>query len=1080
MTTGSRRLAAIMFTDMVGFTGLAQVDEANALRLLEEHRQILRPEFHQHRGTEVKSVGDGFLVEFESALDATNCAIAIQQRLLERNQRPGVTPIRVRIGVHLGDVVHENGDVLGDSVNIASRLEPLADASGICISGPVFEQVANKIAYPCTLLEHRLLKNVDSPLSLYAIELPWTSLPAARITPWVNRTDELGQLEPVVAESLRGHGPVVGLAGEPGVGKTRLAEELVRRAKRTGASVLRARAFPQGLGAPYSLWTEAVREFLRDAPQPLLYKVCTGCTSEVVTLAPELAERLGPPVARSETTPEASQLRFFDGVAEFFRNATKEGPLVVLLDDLQWADAGSLRLLGFLARRLEGQRLLLLITYRDAEVETNEPLRETLSELHRQRVLLTVRLPRLDPDSGAHLVRAVLASERTSPELVAKVLNRTGGNPFFVEEVVRSLLEENQIERDSGGWRLRAGAQVVVPPTVGEVLRLRLRHLTPEAQETLQIGSVLSSEFSFDLLRGITGVDEDRLLHQVEQMLRSRLLREREVVPGRSVYDFGDEQVREVLYQDLSLVRRQRLHLRAAEALANGSPARVEEMAYEISSHYLLGGDFERARDFAARAAVRAQAVYSHEEAIRSWTRALESLDQAPNDELRVAALLALGEEQVAVLKPDAAEKSWQDALAVLDRLGNRRQMADVHRRLGYLHRQYFQQNDRALAELGQALRILESEPETPELAQVYGDMADLLWYDGRVAESKTTCEKALAIAARTGTRDVEGWVYLLLASMVRPEEKEKAFEYLEHMLRVGTEHRLPDVRVGAIQNLSIAHLEIRGDWRTAERLLLDGVEYARSVKSLSSEMTLRTRFLPLVLIFGGQFERARTLAQEMLDYMARFSQTPEPLPLYILARVAAVRGENAIAKEHLARALAILDEAPDWTVRMLCLETLAMVHRRDGDPAGAMARLRECYEGAQKAGDSAFFGQHYCAILEGLVALGVAADPTAVEVGRWLSELEAFSTRLDTGPAAAHLARARGLVLWKTGNVSDAPEPLERSAAFWSKVDWPFELATVHDDLAQVYRDLADPERAEHHRLAAQDGWSRLGARPG
>jgi len=797
----------------------------------------------------------------------------------------------------------------------------------------------------------------------------------------------------------------------------------------------------------------------------------------VVALAPELAERLGPIPPRPDASPEVSQLRFFEGVGEFFRNVAKEGPLVILLDDLQWADAGSLRLLGFLSRRIEEQRTLVLGTYRDSEAEPNEPLRETLAELNRQRTLISVHLQRLDPSNGARLVGAVLAADRTAPELIAQVLDRTGGNPFFVEEVVRSLVEENQIERSAEEWRLRPGAHVVLPPTVGEVLRLRLRHLAPEVQETLRVGSVFASEFSFELLRAVSGVEEERLIHQVEQMLRSRLLREREIVPGQPVYDYGDEQVRDILYQDLSLVHRQRLHLKAAEALAIAHPARAEEMAYEISSHYLRGGDFERAREFAERAAMRAQAVYSHEEAIRAWARVLECLDRAPNDELRARALLSLGEEQIALLKPDAAAKAWEEAVSILDRIGNRGQMADVHRRLGYLRRQYFQQNDRALTELHRALSILEREPESPELAQVYGDLADLLWYEGQVEESKATCEKALAIARRTGTHDVEGWVYLLLASMVRPEEKEKVFRYLEDMLQVGIEHRLAEVRVGAIQNLAIVHLEILGDWRTAERLLLEGIEYARSIKSLSSEMTLRTRFLPLVLLFGGQLDRARALAQEMLDYMAKFSDTPEPLPLYILGRVDTIRGESVSAKKQFNEALSILEKAPDWTVRMICLEGFATLLRSEGDISGAMSYLREAYRGAQKAGDSAIFSQHYCCILAGLVALGLAADLDSEEVRGWLTELEGRVGRIDTDPARAYLARARGLVLWKTGRMSEAPAELERSVQIWSRADWPFELAMAHDELANLYRELGDPERASTHRTAARETWSRLGA---
>jgi len=171
---GERRLAAIMFTDMVSFTLLAQNNEPHALRVLERHNQIIRPIFLRYRGREVKAMGDSFMVEFESALDATNCAIEIQRALYDYNTSArDEWRITLRIGIHLGDVVHSGGDVLGDAVNVASRIQPLADPDGVCVSQQVYDQVRNKLTMPFTRLERRDLKNVQYPVDLYKIHLPW-------------------------------------------------------------------------------------------------------------------------------------------------------------------------------------------------------------------------------------------------------------------------------------------------------------------------------------------------------------------------------------------------------------------------------------------------------------------------------------------------------------------------------------------------------------------------------------------------------------------------------------------------------------------------------------------------------------------------------------------------------------------------------------------------------------------------------------------------------------------------------------------------------------------------------------------
>jgi adenylate cyclase len=170
----SRRLAAIMFTDMVGFTASAQTNEADALKLLREQENLVRPLLKTHKGREIKSTGDGFLVEFDSALHAVQCALDIHQHLQERNAQPGCTPIQLRIGVHLGDVEERGADIFGDSVNLAARIEPLAEPGGICISEPVFGQVRNKIPNTFEKLEPKALKNVRFPMDLYRVVMPWT------------------------------------------------------------------------------------------------------------------------------------------------------------------------------------------------------------------------------------------------------------------------------------------------------------------------------------------------------------------------------------------------------------------------------------------------------------------------------------------------------------------------------------------------------------------------------------------------------------------------------------------------------------------------------------------------------------------------------------------------------------------------------------------------------------------------------------------------------------------------------------------------------------------------------------------
>jgi eukaryotic-like serine/threonine-protein kinase len=624
-----RRLSAIMFTDMVDFSALAQHDESLALRTVGEYQRLLRPVFSGHNGREVKALGDGFMVEFGSALDATECAIEIQRRLFERNQRVSSGVAEIRIGIHLGDVVQRDGDILGDAVNIASRIEPLAEASGICISEPVFEQVENKIPFPCVQLDYGFLKNISTPIAVYSIDLPWHSPPAARVTPMTDRTSELGILQEAVRNAARGSGAIIAIRGESGIGKTRLAEESIHRAESKGFRILRGRRFEEMLNAPYSHWVQAARAFFRDAPPPLIYKVCDQCLREAVGLVPELTDRLGalPPAPAME--PAQNRLRFFEGVARLFQNIAKEAPLLILLDDFQWADADSVALLEYFATQIKAYALLALLTYRDTELDEKGALGQALFNLHSQRLLQEIALRRFDADNSRELVCAVLGGTGPPNEIVQPMLDKTGGNPLFVEEICRSLVEDRSLVRTADGWQAKPDARIEIPSTVREVIRHRVDWIGPEAEGVLAAAAVFGNEFEFDLLQEVSGTESEKLLLLVEAMLRARLLRESEVAPGRSMYQFSDEQTRDVLYEGLSLVRRQRYHLKAGQVLERALGEKSAERASELAYHFQHGSDSKKAIDYYVQAGERARALYAQEEAVAAFGSALGLIEQA-------------------------------------------------------------------------------------------------------------------------------------------------------------------------------------------------------------------------------------------------------------------------------------------------------------------------------------------------------------------------------------------------------------------------------------------------------------------
>jgi class 3 adenylate cyclase/tetratricopeptide (TPR) repeat protein len=1062
-----------MFTDMVGYSALAQRDEPLAIHLLGVQRALVRPVFQSHGGREVNRMGDGFLVEFPSALQALECAIDVQRTLLGHNERSASDRVELRIGIHLGDVVDQAGDLLGDAVNIAARIEPLAETSGICISGPVFDQVRNKVPYSCIQLEHAFLKNIDTPISVYSVDLPWHGPSAARITPWTDREAEVETLNGALKEAAAGRGQVIALSGEPGIGKTRLAEETIRRGSAKGFRTLHGRGIQDQVDIPYGPWAEAIRGFVRDAPDPLLYKLCTKCQAAVVKLVPELVDRVGPGPSPAALEAEQARLAFFEGVTQFVRNLSQEGPLLFLLDDIQWADAASLRLIEYLARQVPSLRLLLILSHRDSDVTENDHLRAMLSELRKEHLLQDVPVKRMSAEPSQRLVSAILSGEAPLPGLVGIVHERTGGNPLFAEELLRSMVEEQQLVRRPEGWTVQLTTDVGIPSSMRELILRRVGRVSEESRAVLSTASVLRGEIDFDLLLHLSGMEEESLIRSVEELLRARLLREREYEPGHPMYRFADDETHAVLYREFSLARRQRLHLKVARLLEEKHAGNPDAIAAQLSEHFCRGNDRPKALQYSAIAGHQAAAVFAHEEAIRYYETALELMNElqgsgrgrSREQNLERARLLeSLGHEAPFLAQFSSAASRLEEAARLYEELGERISAGSNLLAAGTIRAWMLRSFEEGLALMLQARALVESEPES----RLH---ADLCLHLGAVAaemelpqlpSARALLEQALSVARATHASDLEAKALVDLAWLEPPEGRETARRNLIAALELARRQNLVD-GPSVLWQYVWGMVWMDGDTFGGIGTINEGIRWCQRIRDRGSEMGFEGTQLPIVLLLTGEVDRAAAGARAGAQFHQEVG-IPNVLNSEVRAHLELMAGNLDQAAALLDSTRTLLRMGPDTAQAVYESYLDGWLQEERGDPTGALAALESGIVRCDRRGYPAILATLWALPLARAVTVSLSL-PDRAEAERRAS---LFRERLDRIADRIPVPANRGLALraraaWEThrGQTQDAIRALEEAVTWWKQAGWPYELALTLYTLGVAYEQSKDSRSA-------------------
>jgi class 3 adenylate cyclase len=639
MVERASTLVTMLFTDLVSSTELlSRAGDEEAQRIFRAHHTLLAETAADHGGAEVKWLGDGLMAAFSSASDALRCAIAMQQA----SRRPVAGErLAIRVGLNAGETLRDEADYFGTPVVVARRLCDRASGGQILCSELVAGLLAGRASFRFSPLGPLELKGVSRPVA--AVEVLYEEEPTPGIVaglPFVGRQSELSRLLGMLSEAAAGHGRLAFVVGEPGIGKTRLTEELAGVARRDGVAVLWGHCLDGDWAPPYAPFVEAV-EVLAAAVAPEELRVDLGPGGPALSqLVPVLRDHLPDLPEAAPLQPNEERFRLLDAVAQLLIARAHRSPVLLCLDDLHWADRSTVAMLRHLARSASGHRVFVVGTYRDAEVTAGQPLTEALGALRREVEFDRIKLEGLEAKAVGELLEA-LAERDVIGSVAAAIAAETDGNPFFIKEVLRQLLDEGRFLRGPDGrWTSdRPVAELGIPEGVREVIDRRLARLTLDANRLLSAASVFEGDFHLGVTAAVAGLDEDPSLDALDEALAAQLV---QATTGVDSYRFTHALIRHTLAAELSPSRRARLHLRAADALAAASgpdptPGRTGEIASQYHRAAGLPGA-ERGVEPALAAAAHAEGVAGHQEAAE-FLRIV--LDLAPGDDTRRPRLLA-------------------------------------------------------------------------------------------------------------------------------------------------------------------------------------------------------------------------------------------------------------------------------------------------------------------------------------------------------------------------------------------------------------------------------------------------------
>ncbi len=904
--------------------------------------------------------------------------------------------------------------------------------------------------------------------------VPASSREPRWLTPLVSRTEELSRLKSAFDDALAKKSTVVAIHGEPGVGKTRLMQELAVYAGTKKTVVLSGSASEHGIA--YGPWIEVARQYVSQAPGELLRRMLVGAQiSEFARLVPDIAVKLGTiPPSKSLGDQQLDKMRLFEAVTQFFRSISSEAPLLVLLDDMQLADQASLDLLDYFVRGTGNLPILTICSLpAERDIDATSPLEQTFMKLNKQRLLEKIPLRNLSRIETTELIKQIFGEQTLSADFADLIYKVTDGNPFFVEEVLRSLVDDGTIFRTEKGWDRKPIQELVVPKSVKATLRSRLKFLDQESLNILTWAAVIGGEFDYEVLKEATELPEETLLEKLESVHNAGLVVE---APGsKTVFRFADNRIRELLLDDIIRIRRTRYHLKIAEAMEKVFAGKLDRHAESMAHHFSEAGDTKRAIHYSIMAGDFSQSIHAYDHAADNYKRAVALMDMESGD----------GQEKAIVLEKLAgayyysnrateSTKCYSQSLEIFEKLHDGKSCARLCASLAkatYEIKFDLSKASEVPQILKRGLGYIENESESFEAASIYATLGDYYELLDQYDEANPFIEKAIQIGEKTG--NFGAFATALLGqgySLADSGNVDDGLPLMERALDVALKHEQNSVTVFCLMNLSAY---------TYPRNLAKSREYSLRLLEFSKRMGAvfgEVRGLGCLWFADWMLGNWEAAGKEFSDGLAlkeRIGTTTTRLVEGMRVWFSLSTGDLDAAERYLHAALA----SEDSKITHIVINNLpaALLRLEQGKEDEARAHLETCVNAFKNSEFTTDPLLHVETLLH-LTSLYARSGEfeKAANMSQWARRL---AEKLHSDAGLAMAAQAEASLFLAQGNQIGAEGAYVKSLDLWEKAGWPYykakALVAYSHAIAQ-----SNPQEFRKMLLEAVEIFRKLGAR--